>query len=388
MNDGWGSAPGTGGGQPQEGPAAGHPQGGAPWPGAQQGGPQASAPAGTTPQGLPQRAVGGQQGHPQQPGPQQPGSQQGSAFPAHATGQPGGYGYPQQGGYGHPGGQGAPQQGLPQSGPYTAPDPLPRNPSEPDWAALADRNDAAARRRRRLFLAGGGVLAAAAVAGIVAVALNVGGGKDVASGPSASPSPSVSSVRPSPTPPPPPVDPLEIIGDKNKDTAPLSPRTLFPDARVSVNGRTYDRDGRPHGTGECIKAGSSGLGEILVRNKCRAVYRATYITRDIAVTVGIVEFDTPEQAQAVAKKQTGNIYSLYRTIRPFCRDVKCVLTYGSAGRYAYLTTGGYRSGKPATQKDKAVGRASADIAQLARFTLLQRGRLTAAQRTVTVAPTG
>lgn len=383
MSDGWGAAPGAGGQQPQDGPQAGQqqpqqgqqqgqqeqPQGGAPWPG-QSGGPQASAPTGTTPQGLPQRGAAGQQPP--------------SPFPAHATGQPSGYGYPQQGqGYGYPQ-QGYPQGGFAQQpGPYATPANLPRNPSEPDWAALADQNDAASRRRKRLYMVGGGVLAALVVGGIVAVSLGVlGKGKDVAAGPSTSPSVSTSSLRPSPspsTPPPPPVDPLDIISSAAKDTARLDVRVLFPDVQVPIGGTVYERNG-VHQTATCVKAGSNGLGEVFVSHKCRAVYRATYLNKGIAVTVAIVVFDDAQQAQAVVKKQTGNIFSLYRKpLKPFCRGVQCLNARGSAGRYAYFTLAGYTNGKAVPKHDKNVEKATDDILALARNTLLQRGRLAAAR---------
>ncbi|AXI78009.1 hypothetical protein [Peterkaempfera bronchialis] len=377
MSDGWGAAPGPGGQQPQDGQPAGQqgqPQGGGRRRKPQQGGgPQASTPAGTTPQGLPQRAVPGQQPYGQAQPP----------FPPQSAGQPGGYGYPQQQGY--------PQQPNPYaaSPQYNAPGSLPRNPQEPDWAALAERNDAAARRKKRLLMVGGGVLAAVVAGGVTATALGVFGSqdKDGVAAPSPVPSAVSTSAAPSPSPtppPPPPVDPLEIIGSKEKDTAPLNVNTLFPDARLSIDGHTYDRDGRPHATANCAKAGSGGLGEVLARNKCRAVYRATYVSQGIAVTVGIVEFDTPEQSQATVKQATGNIYSLYRTIRPFCRGVYCRSTANSAGRYAYFTIGGFTDGKPVAKNDKAVKQATRDIDRLARNTLLQRGRVTAAQPVVTV----
>ncbi|WP_377270852.1 hypothetical protein [Peterkaempfera sp. SMS 1(5)a] len=396
MSDGWGAAPGAGGEQPQDGPQAGQqqgqpgqqqaqpgqqeqPQGGAQWPGQQQGGPQASAPAGTTPQGLPQRASGGQQ-------PQSP-------FPAHATGQPAGYGYPQQQpGYGYPQ-QGYPQQGgYPQQpGPYNQAGAVPRSSTEPDWAALADRNDAAARKKKRLYTIGSGVAAVLVVGGIVAAALGVFGSKSgPEAGPSTSPSPTASVTKPSPkpsTPPPPPVDPLTIISSAGKDTAPLNTRTLFPDVQVPINGTVYTRDGSPNATGNCAKAGSSGLGEVFATHKCRAVYRATYVSKGIAVTVGIVVFDDSTQAQAVAKVNTGNIFSLYRNIKAFCRNVQCLSSQASAGRYAYFTIGGYTNGKPVPKGDKKVQKASRDIATLARNTLYQRGRLAASQPAVT-APAG
>jgi hypothetical protein len=83
---------------------------------------------------------------------------------------PTGYGYPQQAGppaaYGYPQPQQPQQQGPVQPPLYTPPQPFVPAPNEPDWAALAERNEAGARRKRLLKF-GGIVLAACLLGGAV-----------------------------------------------------------------------------------------------------------------------------------------------------------------------------------------------------------------------------
>jgi hypothetical protein len=195
---------------------------------------------------------------------------------------PGGYGYPgpqQSFGYGYP-----PQQ--------------PQRPQEPDWSALAERTEAS-HRRRKLLLVGGGVLGAAAIAGIVATAV-------IATGHPTQPQPgptaqATGTTQPTPTAsfpavtPPPPPNPLAVISDAHKDTAPITPASLFPGDRVTVQGRTYAK-ATTDSTSSCADAAAGGLGGVLADNGCRKLLRATYTRGGVAVTVGIAVFDTKPRA--------------------------------------------------------------------------------------------
>ncbi|WP_372408317.1 hypothetical protein [Streptomyces luteireticuli] len=258
----------------------------------------------------------------------------------------------------------------------------------PDWAALAD--DTAARgRRRRLLLIGGGVLAAAGVAAIVATAIvasDKGGDgpkKQAAAGPTASGTPAAAEPTFAPVAPPSPLDPRDFISDKGKDTAPLTPATLFPEAKPSVAGRAYERTATSSGT-DCAEVTQGGLGSVLAENGCRQVLRATYVRDGVAVTVGVAVFDNKAAADRAKDRSTGNIAALTGGKSPdFCRATACRLTANAEGRYAYFTVAGYTGNKPVTSDDTKALTAGRDISTYAFGRVLTRGRAAAAAAAAT-----
>ncbi|MDG4531106.1 hypothetical protein [Streptomyces sp. AV19] len=269
-------------------------------------------------------------------------------------------------------GQGDPQQpwGPPQA------------PATPDWAALADDTAARGRRRRRLLLIGGGVLAAAGVAAIVATAIvasdkDAGGTKKTAAGPTASGTPASPEPTFAPVAPPSPLDPRDFISDKNKDKAPLTPATLFPETKPAVAGRAYERTGTSAGT-DCAAVTQGGLGSVLAENGCRQVLRATYVRDGVAVTVGVAVFDTKAAADRAKDRSTGNIAALTGGKSPgFCRATACRMTANAEGRYAYFTVAGYAGNKPVTGDDTKALTAGRDISTYAFGRILARGRAAA-----------
>ncbi|MFJ2111604.1 MULTISPECIES: hypothetical protein [unclassified Streptomyces] len=256
----------------------------------------------------------------------------------------------------------------------------------PDWGALADASAARARRKRWLMF-GGGALASGAVAAMVATGVaSVGNGDALASGQKPSEQPvTVADLPPrSPAPeptfsevaPPPPANPKDYVSSADKDRAPLSAETLFPDTSLSVDGRSY-RKGATTATTNCAAAAQGALGSILASNSCDQVIRATFSKNGIAVTIGIAVFG--EEAQALkAKKEanSGGIASLSGNGVPtFCRAPSiCRKTTNSYGRYVYFTVGGFTNGQNVVTSDKKVFAVGDDVAEFAFRRILARGQ--------------
>lgn len=257
----------------------------------------------------------------------------------------------------------------------------------PDWAALAD-DTAARRRRRRLLLIGGGVLAAAGVAAIVATAIVAsdkgdGGTKKTTAGPTASGTPASDEPTFAPVAPPSPLDPRDFISSADKDRTPLSPATLFPEAKPAVAGRAYERTATSADP-DCATVTQGGLGSVLAENGCRRVLRATYVRDGVAVTVGIAVFDTKAAADRAKDRSTGNIAALTGGKSPdFCRATACRLTANAEGRYAYFTVAGYAGNKAVTSDDTKALTAGRDISTYAFGRILARGRAAAAAAAAT-----
>ncbi|MDF3291030.1 hypothetical protein [Streptomyces silvisoli] len=296
--------------------------------------------------------------------PQHPGPDEGGT--PHAFGQ--GYGYP---------GPGSQQSFGPAYGyPPRQPQPQPQRPQEPDWSALAERTEAG-NRRRRLLLIGGGVLGAAAIAGIVATAV-------IATGHHGQPRPGPSgqatgSAQPTPTTsfpaitPPPPPNPLAVISDARKDTAPITPDSLFPGARVTVQGRTYAK-ATTGSTNSCAGAAAGGLGTALADNGCRKLLRATYTRGGVAVTVGVAVFDTKSAADAAKNQAQGYVLPLSGGgVGTFCHAAACRMSTNSIGRYAYFTIAGLANGGSLTADDTQGLQSGNDIATFVFNEIVQRG---------------
>jgi hypothetical protein len=251
----------------------------------------------------------------------------------------------------------------------------------PDWAALAEASESRNKRRKLLFIAGG-VLATAAIGTAVAVAVVSANGGDPQAGPSNLPAsaslPGSGTATPSfaPTSAPPPLDPKDFISSARKDTAPLSPDTLFPGAQLPVDGTVYKK-GPTADTGSCATVAGGTLPKVLTANGCTRLMRVTYTDGDIAATVGVAVFSTEAQA-AKAKSQTDDrsiVRSLFgKGVKPFCDGAFCRSTRNAYGRYAYFTISGFTSGKDVTTKDTKVFRAGNDLAQFTANQIHRRGQ--------------
>ncbi|MCQ4081394.1 hypothetical protein NGB36_12490 [Streptomyces sp. RB6PN25] len=297
---------------------------------------------------------------------------------------PGGYGYPNVGGYGYP--QGSPQQ--PSGSAWTPPsDGLghgsTRQPrggqNQPDWSALAERTESASRRRK-LYMIGGGVLATAVIAGIVATAVisSDNHNKQAASGGSTG-GQNAAGAPPQPTPtfsdvtPPPPPNPLAVLSNPKKDTAPLTPTGLFFGTQLTINGRQYTRATTDSATG-CSGVAAGGLAGVLDSNGCDKVLRATYTRNGIAVTVGVAVFNSKSSADNAKAQYTGYVQPLAGGGVPsFCHATACSTSANSVGRYAYFTIAGFTNGSAVTSSDTQAPQAGTDIADFAFQRIVQRG---------------
>ncbi|WDV53894.1 hypothetical protein PV963_27835 [Streptomyces coeruleorubidus] len=251
----------------------------------------------------------------------------------------------------------------------------------PDWAALAEASEAR-NKRRRLLLVGGGALATVAIGAAVAVAVVSAGGDNQANSPTSQvpsadiPSQSASAPSFAPTSAPPPLDPKDFIASAKKDTAPLSPDTLFSGTQLTMGGTLYKK-GPTADTRNCASAAGGTLPKVLTANDCTRLIRATYVKDGIAVTVGVAVFDT--EAQADKAKGETNKRSFVKSlsgggVKPFCEAGFCRTTSNSYGRYAYFTNAGFTNGKDVTPEDTAVFKTGNDLAQFAFDQIHRRGQ--------------
>lgn len=252
----------------------------------------------------------------------------------------------------------------------------------PDWAALAEASETRNKRRRVLFI-GGGVLATVAIGTAVAMAVVSANDDNPTAGPSNLPAsaslPSSGGAAPSfePTSAPPPLDPKDFISSAKKDTAPLSPDTLFPGTRLTMGDVVYKK-GATADTKNCASAAGGTLPKVLTANGCTRLMRVTYSTDGIAVTVGVAVFDdaaraTKAKAQASGKKSLVNALS-GKGVKNFCDAAICRATTNAYGRYAYFTISGFTDGKNVTTKDTKVFRTGNDLAQFTVNQIHRRGQ--------------
>ncbi|WP_103886895.1 hypothetical protein [Actinacidiphila yanglinensis] len=353
--------------------------------------------------GRPGQQAGGY-GFPQQqqqppPGPAVPGTPGGAAAPGAPGPGPaqGGYGFPRQeapgagtgrgpGGPGAPGGPTGPSgpagpagRGPGTPGPAAARGASPV-PGTPDWSALAEEQASGARRRRIMMLVGGGV-AVAVIAGGVATAVVMSGRSSdhTIADPTASssstasekplpPEPSFSSVAP-----PPPANPLDFISSAAKDTAPLTPASLFPGKQFVLQGRTYTKTNSAVTT-TCSAAAGAPLSGALASNGCTKLVRVTYTNGKIAVTVGVAVF--------ADKAHAAKLHNVAQYIAPlngggvadFCHAVACQMTSNSVGRYAYFAISGFKNGQTLKQGNTTGEQAANDASDFAFQRIVQRGR--------------
>ncbi|ANP48909.1 hypothetical protein J2Z21_002529 [Streptomyces griseochromogenes] len=251
----------------------------------------------------------------------------------------------------------------------------------PDWAALAEASETRNKRRKLLFI-GGGALATIGIGTAVAMAVVSANSGNHASGnptslPASASLPGNSASAPSfaPTSAPPPLDPKDFISDVKKDTAPLSPGTLFPGTQLTM-GETVYKKGPTADTKNCGSVAGGTLPKVLGANGCTRMIRATYTNGGIAVTVGVAVFDNEAQA-AKAKAQTDDhsiVRSLFgKGVKPFCDGGFCRSTRNAYGRYGYFTITGFLNGKSVTDKDTKAFAVGDDLAEFTFRQIRRRG---------------
>ncbi|WP_052682195.1 hypothetical protein [Saccharothrix sp. ST-888] len=351
-----------------------------PGPGEQSGDQHPQNPSAVPPQATPPASPFPAHAQPQQPGgfppqatPQDPGYGYPPAQPTYGyPPQGGGYGYPPQGGYGYP----------PLAG-----------PGEPDWMELAAQNEAATRRRKRLLMISGGALAVAAVVGIVATTLVLSGKKGgPVAGPTASASPAATDDGGDDgTPAPAPTSPEGFLSRVNTDSAPLTPKTLFAEDKITVNGHQYALASTDvTTTKDCSAAVDPDLAKVAKSNGCLHVFRATYVSGATAVTLAIADFPSSTSAGKAAKAAASmTVKALVEggSAPKFCQgDAACRSSRDNFGRYYMSSLAGRADGKSATAADKAVPLAARDLVRYANTILAARGK--AAMDAAGVTPAG
>lgn len=259
-------------------------------------------------------------------------------------------------------------------------DPYGSGGSTPDWTALAEESERERVRKRRWLLIGGATLAAALVGGIVAVAVVSEGGGDPSDNPTqALPTPedlpsSPSQPQPSFEEELPPAPPEDYLKNPEKDKAPISTDTLFPDEKVTVNGRGYTVAGTS-ATTDCASAATDRLAAVLEQSGCEKMFRATLERDGLAVTVGIAVFSTVKDAAAVESGYKPNVKALTGGDVPaHCTHVECRTTVNALGRYAVLSVAGYTNGDPAGDGDEPGIQAAVDGSHFGYGRLMDRGR--------------
>ncbi|TPQ19693.1 hypothetical protein [Streptomyces sporangiiformans] len=276
-------------------------------------------------------------------------------------------------------GQGGPQWGPGGSGSQ----PPQWGRQTPDWAALAEASESR-NRRRRLLLVGGGALATVAIGAAVAVAVVSADGNGQASNKPASDLPASTDIPPDTTGPgpsfaetsaPPPLDPKDFVSSAKKDTAPLSPETLFPGTRLTM-GETVYKKGAVASTKNCASAAQGTLGAVLTKNDCDRLMRVTYSLDGVAVTVGVAVFET--EAKATKAKNDADNKSVVQSLSgsgvpDFCRSAICRSTTNSYGRYAYFTVAGFTDGKDVVPKDSKVFTTGDDLGEFTFRQIRRRG---------------
>ncbi|MFG2401502.1 hypothetical protein [Streptomyces lydicus] len=255
--------------------------------------------------------------------------------------------------------------------------------STPDWDALADESEARSRRKRWMWI-GGGALAALAVAGIVAAAVMADGGSP-GGNPTAAPS-SSDQAAPDDKPSfpdvsvPPPPNPRDYITDPKKDTAPLTPATLFPQKSMIVGEHSYPRTNTAT-TKDCTAGAQGALVSSLAHNGCKQLLRATYSKGGVAVTIGVAVFNSPAQAAKVMNEARTNLMPLPGGGVPtdFCQGHKCRMATNATGRYAYFTIAGYLDGKDVVASETKARQIARDGGAYAFSQITQRGKDQAAK---------
>ncbi|MFF2543716.1 hypothetical protein ACFVUY_14260 [Kitasatospora sp. NPDC058063] len=264
-----------------------------------------------------------------------------------------------------------PQWHLQQQQP---PQPVPPQRVEPDWDALADRNAADGKRRRRMKVIGV-VAAVAVVGGLVAGGVLLFKGKKDDGSPTAGRTTQPASVpSASGTPGGQPDDPSKPIWEATTDPAPQDAGALFSALQVTINGATWNRTvvslDSPCWDGNST---TGGLGKVLGDQGCQQVLRATYISGDSAVTVGVAVFEHKLQADTALKNFAGQLKGAPAPGSPaFCAGPGCTGTHNSLGRYDYFTVEG--SAKGGNAPDATATAAAAGFAEHVKGQLLKRAK--------------
>jgi hypothetical protein len=152
------------------------------------------------------------------------------------------------------------------------------------------------------------------------------------------------------------------------DSARTDPRKLtlkeaFPQRRVVINGRTYQRV-KADITAKCGEFAVGTFATALKRQKCSRVLRATYVDvrRKYAITTGVAVFPTKEAAVAADRKKNLAKTTWFRGLAgPAGSGAdKADISGGYAaglvwGRYIVFSFATYSDGHTPTKQEKDLG---------------------------------
>lgn len=155
-------------------------------------------------------------------------------------------------------------------------------------------------------------------------------------------------------------------------TPTMQGKDLFTAGTLPINGQTFVRKATSD-ENPCWKATERGLGSVLAKNHCSQVLLATYTSGKETVTVGVMEFPIPGDAQAANAAFKGRLRPLngQHGIPPFCDKVSsCAVTHAVQDRYVCSTVAGPNSGA-AGDKDPSAVAAGHGVAGYALSRLLE-----------------
>ncbi|WP_051940013.1 hypothetical protein [Phaeacidiphilus oryzae] len=121
----------------------------------------------------------------------------------------------------------------------------------------------------------------------------------------------------------------------------LSAEDVLYASTIQVGGRTYTRELAAEKS-PCWLATTGLLGDILAPDGCTQLLRATWVSGDRAVTVGVGVLPDAAAAQAADAVYAGHVEPLHGGSVPgFCPDqVPCALRHGAYGRFTYYVIAG------------------------------------------------
>jgi hypothetical protein len=245
----------------------------------------------------------------------------------------------------------------------------PPDPVTPGEAGAGGGSGTGGRGNRRLVLIGGAIAGAVLIAAVALIGVSAMSGDSPAKKPvagSTPPAPSQTAAAPSTAPPtggrPAPKGPS--IDNERTDPKVLSLTEVFPSAKLTLGGRSYEQD-RTSVNHRCALAARGGMATALQQGHCSNVVRATYVDsgKKIAVTTGIAVL--PTRAAAVAASKAGDP-SRYEWFRGLQGKVATKIDQAGGwaastvrGRYIIYAYAGYNDGTKPKSGDtvlKAVAR--------------------------------
>ncbi|TKK91000.1 hypothetical protein FDA94_04400 [Herbidospora galbida] len=213
---------------------------------------------------------------------------------------------------------------------------------------------------KKVLLAGGSLVVIAAIGASAYMAY---AGEDEPANEAAAPPVTNAPAAPGGEADPAPTVEAAMLDSETTDPRKLTINEAFPDAKISVNGRTFKRV-KVNVTDDCASAAAGAFAQSLSENDCRRVLRATYVDgkKQYAVTTGIAVLPTKDAALAV--DQTKNLGSnlWFRGLNgdPDSGADRVAISGGYAagmvwGRYIVFSYATYADGHTPAEKEKDLG---------------------------------